>query len=103
VLTPRIAACLGLLIPCALVGAQTPPTSYTITQNGQSRGATSTTYRSGSKVLLIFNQPAQILPPHGLTASMTLQPEPVLPGTPMQARSNAAWAGSPATGEIHSA
>jgi hypothetical protein len=59
VLTPRIVACLSLVALPPLLQAQTPPTSYIITQNGQSPGATSTVYRSGSKVLAVYNQTAQ--------------------------------------------
>ena len=44
-----------------LLNAQTPPSAYVITQSvgGGVPGATSTTYRSGSKVLVDFATPAQ--------------------------------------------
>lgn len=57
--TPRIAVCLASLAPAALAFAQTPPTSYTITQKGNSADAVTTVYRSGSKALAIVNEPAQ--------------------------------------------
>jgi hypothetical protein len=57
--TPRALICLGLLALAPLVQAQTPPTSYTITQNEQSPGATLTIYRSGSKALMVAKNPAQ--------------------------------------------
>jgi len=43
------------------MNAQTPPTAYIITQSvgGGVPGATSTIYRSGSKVLVDFTMPAQ--------------------------------------------
>lgn len=57
--TPRALICLGLFALAPLMQAQTPPTAYTITQNGNSPGATTTVYRNGSKVLAIVNEPAQ--------------------------------------------
>jgi hypothetical protein len=58
--TPRIAACLGLLALPSLGAAQTPPASYTITQNiGSIPGGSTTIYRSASKALSIVNMPAQ--------------------------------------------
>jgi hypothetical protein len=50
---------LCLLAWAALLNAQTPPTAYIITQSVGTTGGTSTTYRSGSKVLVYFSQPAQ--------------------------------------------
>jgi len=57
--TPRVLVCLCLLASAGLLNAQTPPTAYVITQSVGTTGGTSTTYRSGSKVLVDFNQPAQ--------------------------------------------
>lgn len=57
--TPRIVACLCLLSLSPLTQSQTPPAAYTITQNGNSPGASTTVYRSGSKALAIVNEPAQ--------------------------------------------
>jgi hypothetical protein len=61
--TPRVPVCLCFcLLACApLLNAQTPPTAYVITQSvgGGVPGATSTIYRSGSKVLVGFAMPAQ--------------------------------------------
>ncbi len=58
--TPRALVRLCLLASAALLNAQTPPTAYIITQSvGPTGGSTSTTYRSGSKVLVDFKQPAQ--------------------------------------------
>jgi hypothetical protein len=57
--TPRVLVCLCLLACAELLNAQTPPTAYVITQSVGTTGGTSTTYRSGSKVLVDFNQPAQ--------------------------------------------
>jgi len=57
--TPRTLVCLCLLACAGLLSAQTPPTAYIITQSVGTTGGTSTTYRSGSKVLVDFNQPAQ--------------------------------------------
>ena len=58
-LTPRIVACLSLLALSLLTQAQTPPSAYTMTQNGNSPGAATTVYRSGSKALAIVYEPAQ--------------------------------------------
>lgn len=58
--SPRSFACLWLLAAAPLACAQpTPPTAYTITQAlvGGSPGATTTIYRSGSKVLMETIQP----------------------------------------------
>jgi hypothetical protein len=57
--TPRLLFFLCPLACAALLNAQTPPTAYVITQSVGTAGGTSTTYRSGSKVLVDFNQPAQ--------------------------------------------
>lgn len=58
--TPRTVVCLALLATSAFLSAQTaPPTAYTITQSVGTSGATSTIYRSGTKALVVFNQPAQ--------------------------------------------
>ncbi len=58
--TPRVLAGLCLLAFSALLSAQTtPPTAYIITQAVGGTGGASITYRSGSKVLVDFNQPAQ--------------------------------------------
>ncbi len=57
--TPRIVACLGLLALSPLTPAQTSPTSYTITEKGNSADAVTIVYRSGSKALAIVNEPAQ--------------------------------------------
>jgi hypothetical protein len=59
VLTPRTAACFGLLALAALVQAQNAPTAYTISQNLGTPGMTSTIYRSGAKVLTETRMPAQ--------------------------------------------
>jgi hypothetical protein len=56
---PRVLACLCALACAPLLNAQTPPTAYVITQSVGTTGGTSTTYRSGSKVLVDFIQPAQ--------------------------------------------
>ncbi len=58
-LTPRTVACLGLLALSPFTQAQTPPSAYTITQNGNSPGTAITLYRNGSKALTIVNEPAQ--------------------------------------------
>lgn len=57
--TPRIVACFGLLALSPLTQAQTSPTSYSITEKGNSADAVTTVYRSGSKALAIVNEPAQ--------------------------------------------
>ena len=57
--TPCALVCLCLLASSALLPAQTAPTAYIITQSVGGTGGTSITYRSGSKVLVDFNQPAQ--------------------------------------------
>jgi hypothetical protein len=59
-----------LLVLSPLLAAQTPPTSYTITQNSPTPGATSTIYRSGSKALIVFNSPAQGATPGSRTYSL---------------------------------
>ena len=69
-LTPRVASCLGLLILSALLGAQTPPISYTITQNAPTPGSTNTIYRNGSKALTIFISPAQGATPASRTSTL---------------------------------
>lgn len=57
--TPRVFVSLCLLASAALLNAQTPPTAYVLTQSVGTTGGTSTTYRSGSMVLVDFKQPAQ--------------------------------------------
>jgi hypothetical protein len=57
--SPRVLVCLCLLASSALLSAQTPPTAYVITQSVGTTGGTSTIYRSGSKALVDFIQPAQ--------------------------------------------
>ena len=52
--TPRVLVCLCVLACAPLLNAQTPPTAYIITQSVGGSGGTSTTYRSGSKVLVDF-------------------------------------------------
>jgi hypothetical protein len=69
VLTPRIAACPGLLALAFLAHAEAP-TFYTITQNAPTPGATSTLYRSGSRVLNIFSSPAQGATPASRTYTL---------------------------------
>jgi hypothetical protein len=57
--TSRVFVSLCLFACAVLLNAQTPPTAYVITQTVGTTGGASTTYRSGSKVLVDFNQPAQ--------------------------------------------
>lgn len=57
--TPRFLACLGPVVFASLLMAQTPPTSYTITESSGAPGSTSIIYRNGSKALTEVKQPAQ--------------------------------------------
>ena len=58
--TPRVLACLCLLLSLPFLHAQTtPPTAYIIKAAVGTAGGTSTISRSGSKVLVDFIQPAQ--------------------------------------------
>lgn len=57
--TPRVLACLCALACSPVLNAQTPPTAYIITGSVGTTGGTSTIYRSGSKVVVDFIQPAQ--------------------------------------------
>jgi len=76
--TPRVPFCLFVpvclcLLACApLLNAQTPPGAYVITQSvgGGVPGATSTIYRSGSKVLVDFLTPAQTGTPASRSLSL---------------------------------
>jgi hypothetical protein len=58
---PRVFVFLCLSLAAALSASQTPPTSYAITEAiaGAGPGATTTVYRSGSKVLTESNIPTQ--------------------------------------------
>lgn len=59
--TPKSFLNIAVLVFAPILLAQTPPTSYTIIEgvNGENDGKTNTIYRSGDKVLMDFNQPAQ--------------------------------------------
>jgi hypothetical protein len=57
--TPRALVRFGLFALVSLVPAQTAPTSYSISQNINMPGATSTVYRNGSKALIVTSMPAQ--------------------------------------------
>jgi hypothetical protein len=57
--TPRVLACLCALACSPVLNAQTPPTAYIITQSVGTTGGSSTIYRSGSKIVVDFVQPAQ--------------------------------------------
>lgn len=68
--TPRVLICLCALACAPLLNAQTPPTAYIITQSVGTTGGTSAIYRSGSKVLVDFNQPAQAGTPASRSLSL---------------------------------
>ncbi|HEY2859172.1 MAG TPA: hypothetical protein VGJ21_12200 [Terracidiphilus sp.] len=57
----RFFACVGLLAAVPLVGPQSSPTSYIITEGiaGAGPGATTTVYRDGTKILMETDTPAQ--------------------------------------------
>lgn len=65
-----VIACLCLLALASFMRAQSVPTTYTITQNGQTPGLTLTIYRSGSKALMVQMQPAQGATPATQTDSL---------------------------------
>jgi hypothetical protein len=89
-LAPKHLFCLGTLSLSLLLPAQTPPTNYTIIEgiNGQAAGPITTIYRSGSKVLQEFNQPAQ----GGTPASRTL--------TLIDLSAHTSWTWSPAASPV---
>jgi hypothetical protein len=68
--TPRVLICLCALACAPLLKAQTPPTAYIISQSVGPTGGTSTIYRSGSKALVEFVQPAQGDTPASRTLSL---------------------------------
>lgn len=56
---PRVLACLSLMAAPMLAVSQSSPSTFTVVQNVGAGGATSTTYRSGEKVVVVFDNPAQ--------------------------------------------
>ncbi len=69
--TPRFVACLCLFILPLYFHAQTPPTTYTITEatGDAAHPGTTTIYRNGTQAVIDTNQPAQ---PGGAPATRTL-------------------------------
>jgi hypothetical protein len=69
--TPRVVACLCLLVLTSVLKAQTPPTAYTITESTGDAANSGTTiiYRNGNQAVTDIRQPAQ---PGGAAASRTM-------------------------------
>jgi len=68
--TPRIIACLAFLALTSLLPAQTPPTTYTITEALPNEPAGAMTiYRNGSQILVEYKHAAS---PDGTPASRSL-------------------------------
>ena len=68
--TSRVLVCFCAVACAPLLNAQTPPSAYVITQSVGTTGGTSIIYRSGSKVLVDFTQPAQAGTPASRSLSL---------------------------------